>query len=64
MVEILLTRTTEEMSLVRAEYFEKHGVQLEIDVADDTSGDFRKTVYPLSMVSMQIFLVLQTSVAT
>jgi len=52
------------MSLVRAEYFEKHGVQLEIDVADDTSGDFRKTVYPLSMVSMQIFLVLQTSVAT
>ncbi|CAK8673708.1 unnamed protein product [Clavelina lepadiformis] len=48
LVEVLLTKTADELSHVRTQYMQKFKTSLEDDVADDTSGDFRKFVYPLS----------------
>ncbi|XP_039270269.2 annexin A4-like [Styela clava] len=48
LVEILLTRTAAEMQGIREEYSRKFKLSLEDDVADDTSGDFRKFTYTLS----------------
>lgn len=48
LVEILLTRTPSDIQGIRDEYFRKYKDHLEHDVADDTSGDFRKFSYTLS----------------
>ncbi|XP_078493787.1 annexin A13-like [Ciona intestinalis] len=47
LVEILLTRSAEEMIQIKDEYMKRFRISLEDDVADDTSGDFRKFVFPL-----------------
>lgn len=51
-MEILLTRSPDALASARSEYPKRHGVSLEEDIAQDTSGDFRKTVFPLSRVSV------------
>ncbi|XP_076822782.1 annexin A7-like isoform X2 [Clavelina lepadiformis] len=51
LVEVLLTKTADELSHVRTQYMQKFKTSLEDDVADDTSGDFRKFVYPLSRLT-------------
>ena len=56
LVEILLTRSTEELKKAKTRYLEMFGVSLEADVADDTSGDFRKLVYSLSRVGLLFVL--------
>lgn len=48
LVEILLTRSPKELQAIREEYSRKFRTQLEDDVADDTSGDFRKFTFTLS----------------
>jgi len=50
LVEILLTRSPDDLEKARVEYPKRFGVSLEEDIAQDTSGDFRKTVFPLSRV--------------
>jgi len=50
LVEILLTKTSNQLEKIRVEYNKKFGVSLEEDVAQDTSGDFRKIVVPLCRV--------------
>jgi len=49
----LLTRNTDEMNRAKAKYLEMFGTSVEEDVADDTSGDFRKFVYSLSRVNFE-----------
>ena len=55
LVEILLPYPSNKLKATRQEYIAQFGVGLEVDVAEDTSGDFRKFVFNLSRVSLSLF---------
>uniref|UniRef100_A0A8C5N139 Annexin n=1 Tax=Leptobrachium leishanense TaxID=445787 RepID=A0A8C5N139_9ANUR len=47
LIEILVTRTNQQIKAIKKAYHEAYKTELEKDIAEDTSGDFQKTLLAL-----------------